>query len=187
MSLMIYCPQCGSGMPETTKYCRNCGLPLAQLTGYVATGGTAPIAPPPTQPTERRFQENMTPGQRLFLTIMLMIFSIPVFGILAGFGGPFHIFGYLAGLAAVLLPVGITLAVIDYKNRVRRLSPPMPFAPQQFQTPPAPPQFQPTYQPPAPQPHPQPLPSDQTNPLAEAPPRGSVIEDETRRLPEERR
>jgi hypothetical protein len=174
-------------MPEMTKYCRNCGLPLAQLTGYVATGGTAPIAPPPTQPTERRSQENMTPGQRLFLTIMLMIFSIPVFGILAGFGGPFHIFGYLAGLTAVLLPVGITLAVIDYKNRVRRLSPPAPFAPPQFQTPPAPPQFQPTYQPPAPQPHLQPLSPDQTNPLAEAPPRGSVIEDETRRLPEERR
>jgi hypothetical protein len=176
---MIYCPQCGSGMSETTKFCKNCGLPLAQLSIYVQTGGTAPLAAPPAgQPQHPGFFESLTPKQRLVLTIMLMIFSIPVFGLMAGLGGPFQVFGYLAGLAAVLMPVGILLAVIDYRNRLRRLQPPIP-APAQFIEPPAPPQFQPPYQPP------QSLPSPQTRPLPQtAPDRSSVVEDETWRLPE---
>ena len=37
----MYCPRCGSPNPDATKFCRQCGLALTQLTGYVASGGTA--------------------------------------------------------------------------------------------------------------------------------------------------
>ena len=36
----MYCPRCGSPNTDTIKFCRQCGLALQQVTGYVASGGT---------------------------------------------------------------------------------------------------------------------------------------------------
>ncbi|HWQ32189.1 MAG TPA: zinc ribbon domain-containing protein [Blastocatellia bacterium] len=183
---MIYCPQCGSGMSETTKFCKNCGLPLAQLTTYVQTGGTAPLAsPPPTSPTHKpkktNFLETLTPRQRLVLLILMMVFAPAFLAALGDFGGPFRLFEALVPLAALLMVPGIIWAVFDYRNRMRQLSPPPwvqgqplpPVNPQAHQMPPAQAQ-QPPYQPPQ---HTRPLPDVQ----------GSVVEGETQRLPENRR
>lgn len=187
---MIYCPQCGSGMNETTKFCKNCGLPLAQLSTYVQTGGTAPLASPPTSPTSEpkktNFLDTLTPRQRLVLLIMMFIFAPALLAILGDFGGPFRLFRALVPLAGLLMVPGIIWAVFDYRNRVRQMfTPPWvqaqplpPVNPQAYQMPPAQAQ-QPPYQPP------QSLPPQRTNPLTDV--HGSVVEGETQRLPENRR
>ena len=175
---MIYCPQCGSGMNEATKFCKHCGLPLAQLSTYVQTGGTAPLAsPPPTAPTNEpkktNFPGTLTPRQRLVLLILLFIFAPALLAILGDFGGPFRLFRAFVPLSGLLMIPGIIWAVFDYRNRVRQVfTPPwvqrqqMPVQPQAYQMPQA-------------------LPPQRTNPLADA--RGSVVDGETQRLPENRR
>lgn len=57
----MYCPRCGSQNTETTKYCRQCGLPLQQVSGYVATGGTGALAQPLFQSQAHQPQLN-APG-----------------------------------------------------------------------------------------------------------------------------
>ncbi|MGH9847764.1 MAG: zinc-ribbon domain-containing protein, partial [Blastocatellia bacterium] len=55
----MYCPRCGMQNTETTKFCRQCGLSLAQITGFVSSGGTGALAgPPPPTP-----QPPLVPGQ----------------------------------------------------------------------------------------------------------------------------
>jgi hypothetical protein len=118
----------------------------------------------------------------MIASILSFIFAIPVLGILAG--------GRLAGLASVLMPLGIIWSVLYFRTKQREFeqrrasqmaqmyTPPQPAA---FQTPP-----QPTaaYTPPATAQPPQP----RTNPLAEATPfqpysPPSVTEQETQPLP----
>ena len=175
----MYCPRCGSPNTETTKFCRQCGLPMSQVTDYVSTGGTAPIAQQPAPSSSSpalKLTEGLTPKQQLILTILLIVFSPAIFGVLGDVIGLHKIAGGLAGIAAVLTPIGIVWAVFHYKAQLRRLR---QQAQQQMQTPTAqqmfqPPTYQPTLGPPP------------TNPLA-TPIRGSVTEDETQRLPESRR
>ncbi len=181
---MIYCPQCGSGMSETTRFCKNCGLPLAPLSTYIATGGTAPLTPAP--PADRPgLTDGLTPKQQMVLTIFLVVLSPAIFGILGGALHAGHIFGPLAGLAGALTPLGILWAVFRYKAIARRLQEPSPpqLPPPAWQRPafvPPPVAQSQMYQPP--------LPPQQTNPLNDVKPnRGSVVDDETQRLPEQRR
>ena len=180
---MIYCPQCGAETSDTTRFCKKCGLPLAQLSTYISTGGTAPLTPP--QPSTPGLTDGLTPKQQLVLTIFLVAMAPAIFGILGGALHAGHIFGPLAGLSGVLTPVGILWAVFRYKAIERRLQhhqqqqlPPQTWQRPTFVPPPvAPGQM---YQPP--------LPPHQTNPLSDLQPkRGSVVEDETQRLPENRR
>ncbi|MEP7341195.1 MAG: zinc ribbon domain-containing protein [Acidobacteriota bacterium] len=189
----MYCPRCGSPNPDATKFCRQCGLALTQLTGYVASGGTARLSQPqsglPNLPDlAARATDGMTPKQKLVMTILLIVFSSAIFGVLGGVTGLTGLFGPLAALSGVLTPIGIVWAVIRYKAQKRRteqaqmMQQPMypPVAqyslPQPAQQPiqqTAQQPRQPVYQTPvAPSPPP-------TNPLKSP---GSVIEDETRRL-----
>jgi hypothetical protein len=173
---MIYCPQCGSGMSETTKFCKNCGLPLAQVQSYVTTGGTAPLTPlPPSTPPGSL--EGLTPRQQKKLTIMMFILAPMILGALGGALHAGRVFGPLAGIAFLLMPLGIMWAKFRYEAQEQRLRQ-QPWYPQEV---PPPPLAQGNvYQPP--------LPPHQTNPLSDVPPvRGSVVEDETQRLPENRR
>lgn len=200
----MYCPRCGTQNIETTKFCRQCGLSLTQVSSYIATGGTAqlmPSAAPSTPAPLSQFAQliaGYSPRQKMWLTILCMIF-LP--GLAAVMGSPFD---YFVPVLGVFMCVGIPWAVIHFRNQQRLLDqqqwqvqiqmqqmqpplqshylqPPQQFAqqvpvqmPQPMQQPYAP---QPVYQPPvAPQP---PKPVD-TNPLK---PPASVIEDETRRLP----
>lgn len=201
----MYCPRCGSPNSDTTKFCRQCGLGLQQVTGYVASGGTAqlPHQPPVVPPNPlAQATDGFTPKQKMILTILLMVLSPAIFGTFGAVTGLDEFGAALAGICAVLLPVGIVFTVMRYKAQQRKLQqaamqqpfyPPPPTRtmpqPMQYQMPPpvAPyslpqgtqqpiqqPVQQPTQQPVYHQPAPPP-----TNPLGP----GSVIEDETRRLP----
>lgn len=169
----MYCPRCESPAPENTKFCRGCGLPLAAVTNFVASGGAEP---PPSAPSSKPVAgplEGMTPKQRLVLTILFFVFAPAVMGVI---GEAFGL-GDLAGIPAVLIPIGIVWAVFRYKNEKRRLeqaSSPSPFIA-------APPNL-------TGQAYQASLPPSQTNPLAAAPPsRGSVVEEETQHLPNQKR
>lgn len=183
----MFCPRCGSPNPDTPKFCRQCGLGLQQVTGFVASGGTAqfPQAQPGSSDLITRATEGMTPKQQMILMIMLMVFSPAIFGVLG--------LGSLSGISAVLMPIGIVFTVMRFKAQKRRLQetmmqqqiyPQMPphMMPLQMMPPVAPyslPQAgqQPihqNYQPPVYQPSPPP-----TNPLK---PPASVTEDETKRF-----
>lgn len=184
----MYCPRCGTQAVETTKFCRSCGLALTPVTTYVATGGTAPLTPPlmyaetPPPSTARSFWQRLPPNQQMIASILSFIFAIPVLGILAG--------GRLAGLAAILMPLGIIWSVLYFRTKQREFE--QRRAPQmgQMYTPPQPTAFhtpaQPTtaYTPPAAVQTPLP----RTNPLADATPvqpyaPPSVTEQETQPLP----
>jgi hypothetical protein len=181
---MIYCPQCGSGMSETTRFCKSCGLPLAPLSTYIATGGTAPLTPIPPPVSQPGLADGLTPKQQLVLTILLIVMSPAIFGILGGALHAGHIFGWLVALSGMLIPLGVLWAVFRYKANERRLeqhAPPQ-LPPQAWQRPAfVPPPVAPVYQPPQlPQPQASPQPEAKSN-------RGSVVENETQRLPENRR
>lgn len=183
----MFCPRCGSPNPETTKFCRQCGLGLQAVTGYVAGGGTAQLSQP--QPTSAnpiaKVTEGLPPKQKMILAILAMVMSPAIFGTLG--------LGWLSGVSAVLMPLGIVFAVMWYKAQERRLReamqqrmyPPVPPYQMPVQMPPAFPLFQPGQQA-APQTHQQPVYHQPvpppTNPLTP----GSIVEDETRRLPEQR-
>jgi hypothetical protein len=204
----MYCPRCGSPNVDTTKFCRQCGLPLAQLTDYVASGGTAPLSqanlPNLAQPVTQSL-EGMTPRQKMALTIIGMTMLIPFSGIV---GEALFDAGEIAGLLSVLLPFGIIWAVFHFRNQARRLAQEQwqrqmqmnqmyagaPMHSQPYLPPPVQPPIQQPAQPARPQAVLQPmsapiyqipLPSTpqeppNTNPLGTAP--SSVVEDETRRL-----
>lgn len=200
----MFCPRCGSQNTDATKFCRQCGLPLAQVMDYVATGGTgalarAPAPPPLPPPPMLETAEMLALKHKRVLTI-LSICIAPV--ILAIFADSVFGLGDLAGIPFLLIPVGIVWAKFRYRMELRRLQErqlqdyynyqqsmhqqtmPQPVTPQPAmpQQGPAPKLIIQAPSNPAPIGQPQ---SDapRTNPLAE-PSRGSVIEDETRRLPE---
>jgi hypothetical protein len=198
----MYCPRCGSPNTDTTKFCRQCGLALTQLTGYVASGGTARLPHPQSGPSNlpdlaARATDGMTPKQKLVMTILLIAFSPAIFGVLGGVTGLSGLFGPLAALSGVLTPIGIVWAVIRYKAQKRRTELTHAQMMQQPMYPPMPMQYPPVAQYSLPQPTQQPIqqtaqqprqPVYQT-PVAPSPPPtnplkspGSVIEDETRRL-----
>lgn len=171
----MYCPRCGAPNPDTTKFCRQCGLPVAQLTGYVASGGAElPTAPQSARHPLDKMTEGMTPRQKMLLSILFFVFLVPVLKILG--------LDPLAKIASVLMPAGIIWSVFHFKAQERRLRQrmaqqqmmPVQPLPVPTQQPVLPTQtYQPPiYQPPAPPP---------TNPLAQV--HNSVTEDETRRLP----
>ncbi len=177
----MFCPRCGAQNTETTKFCRQCGLPMSQITNYVSAGGTAPIAQQqPPAPPGSIAPDGMTPKQKLILTILLFVFSPAIFAVFGEMLGLHRVGEALASISAVLMPIGIVWAVFRYKAQQRRLQ--QQQSPQQMQ-PPMPQHLpQQIYQPPTYQPAISPPP---TNPLA-TPIRGSVTEDETQRLPESR-
>ncbi|HZS10296.1 MAG TPA: zinc ribbon domain-containing protein [Blastocatellia bacterium] len=173
---MIYCPQCGSGMSETTKFCKNCGLPLAQLRTYVSSGGTSPLSPTPPQSHTPGLMDGLTPKQQLILTILLFVFAPGILGTLGGVLGLGFIFKPLVAISSTLMPLGIIWAVFRYKTIKKRMRQ-QTWYPQAVPPPPQPLAQGNIYQPP--------LPPQQTNPLPHV--RPSVVEDETQRFPGNRR
>jgi hypothetical protein len=178
----MYCPRCGLPDADTTKFCRQCGLALTPIAGYVASGGTGQL--PATRSSSSlplSSVEWMTPKQNLVLTIMLLVLFPGIFGVLGTALGFESLGGSLAGISGILMPIGIVWSVFRYKAQMRLLQQ------QQMQLrvwtapPVTPPAFQPqSYQQPL-----APL-SPPTNPLA-TPVAGSVTEDETQRFPGQNR
>src|SRR5262245_2694653 len=190
----MYCPRCGSQNTEVTKYCRQCGLPMAQISSYVATGGTGGLTqpsgyspPPPLQFTETA--EMLALKQKRILTVLSVCIAPIIIAILTE-----QIFGIgdLAGIPFLLVPLGIAWAMFRYKTELRKLQEQQLqqyYAQQHYQQMPQQtaginPIIQP--QPNQPQSVQPQLNAPRTNPLAEHS-RGSVVEDETRKFPEHRR
>ncbi len=181
----MYCPRCGTANTETTKFCRQCGLALQQLTGYIATGGTGGLsAPPPPAPMPPP-GAGMSAKQKMILLIMFWVMSPAICGVAAGVTGMGFIFGRLAGLCAVLMPLAIVWTVFHFRPLVRaeKYGQMQPHFPPAYTPPPLPPQQQqPIQYAPQPPAYQTPVSAPPTNPLKKIP--GSVIEDETRRLPD---
>ena len=204
----MYCPRCGAPNPETTKFCRQCGLSLTQVSSYVATGGTAQLTPVKEAASQlTQMTAGYTPRQKMVLAILCLVF-IPM--MTAIMSDPLGLDDFFVPLAMIFMCVGIPWAVIHFRNQQRLFDqqqwqaqmqmqqmqssvPLPPIAPpvqhylqaplqQPVQMPVQQP-FQQPYAPQAvyqaPQAAPQTNPPN-TNPLGTAP--SSVTEDETRRL-----
>jgi zinc-ribbon domain len=167
--MSIYCPRCGSPNQETTKFCRQCGLALNPVAGYVESGGTAPL------PTGRMTSliEGFTPLQQLWLTIMFFVI-LP--GLVAVIAGPIGL-GRLVPIPGVIMPFGILWAIFRYRNQKQRLEQKQRQMQMQMQQQLPQERVQPALRP-QPSQHPAISP---TNPIA-TPVRGSVTEDETERF-----
>ena len=179
----MYCPRCGSQINEGLKFCKSCGLPVAQVSTYVATGGTGQLVAPPMMMAPPPKPELLTPKQQMGAIIMTWVFAIPLIALICSM---LNFPEELIALPAITLPLGIIGAYFRYKAQVRRRQYEEQYAqyhqqqyyqqqqPQQQNW--APPSVNaPTYQ--------SALPPQSTNPLG----KGSVIEDETKKLPEKRR
>jgi len=186
----MYCPRCGSQDTDATKFCRQCGLPLGQVSDYVAAGGTGGRVRPATPPQLPETSEMLALKQQRTLTILGVCIAPIVFAILAN---ELFKLGDLSGLPFLLVPLGIVWARFRYKTQLRRMQE------RQLQ------EYYAQQHQPALQPAPTPKliiqpPTDQsqlaqlaqsahvdaprTNPLPEPSP-GSVVEDETRKFPEQ--
>jgi hypothetical protein len=174
----MFCPRCGSQIGQGLKFCKSCGLPVAQVSTYVATGGSGQlIQPPPIMMGPPPKPDFMTPKQQMTAIILIWAFAIPVFAFIFAMLD----LDELIPIPPLTLPIGIILAVLRYKAQVRRRQYEEQYQrymqqSQGYQQPWPPPAIsEPSYQPA--------LPSQPTNPLG----KGSVIEDETKKLPENRR
>jgi hypothetical protein len=187
----MFCPRCGSQNTDATKFCRQCGLPLAQVTDYVATGGTGALASPPSPPPALiETSEMLALKQKRILTILSVCIAPIILAIIAD-----EVFHHddLAGIPFLLVPLGIVWARFRYKTQLRQLQERQLqefYERQQYQQ--SMPQQAtgpkliiqvPSNQVPSAQPQLAQLDAPRTNPLAE-PSRGSVVEDETRKFPE---
>jgi len=184
----MYCPRCGSQNTDATKFCRQCGLPLAQVSDYVTAGGTGAIARPtaPQPPPLPETSEMLALKQQRTLTILGVCIAPIVLAILSN-----EVLGLgdISGIPFLLVPLGIVWARFRYKMRLRRLQERQlqeyyalqyQQAPQQAPTPKL------IIQPPTDQPQLAQfaqMDAPRTNPLPEQSP-GSVVEDETRKFPE---
>lgn len=181
----MYCPRCGTANTETIKFCRQCGLPIAQVGNFVASGGTGALVSPPTiqqQPSLpiqlAETSEMLALKQKRILTILAMIL-LPIVATIIG--DQMFNAGEVFATMFLLIPLGVTWAIYHYKTQLRRLQEQQiqqHFAPYQQpaqsvgQTSSVPkPMFQGQLSPPP------------TNPLNVANPiPSSVVEDETRRF-----
>ncbi len=185
----MYCPRCGAQNTETTKFCRQCGLALAQISNYVATGGTGPLPQTPAQPpvyAAPPFQftetaEMMALRHKRTMTVLAMLIAPVVLTII---GEEVFNAGEVMAILFLMIPLGVMWAVSRYRVQLRQLQE------QQLQQHYAPPQHhhqpppQPTFQARDRQPALSPPP---TNPLNVAnPAHGSVTEEETQRFPGQR-
>lgn len=184
----MYCPRCGSQNTDATKYCRQCGLPLAQVSDYVATGGTGALARPAAPPPLPETSEMLALKQQRILTILGVCIAPVIFAILAD--EVFRV-GDIAGLPFLLVPIGIVWARFRYKMQLRRLQERQlqeyytaqhQSMPQQAPTPKLiiQPQTDASQSAQSAQ-----VDAPRTNPLPDPIP-GSVVEDETRKFPEQR-
>jgi hypothetical protein len=163
----MFCPRCAAPINEQLKFCRGCGLPVSQVTSYVASGGTQDLVRPQLTPESPPAHSSMTPLQKMVLKVVALLLA-PAF--VAAFAALIGLPPELAMFPAIFLPFGLLIAVFQYRSQKRRL------AASDFSGEPQKPIAQAPVQ--------QMLPPKETNPLGARQP-ASVIEEETIRLPRE--
>lgn len=179
----MYCPRCGAPNTETTKFCRQCGLALIEVTNYVATGGTSALTSPAPQPAE--LAGSFSPNQKMGLAIAALATSPAWTAVLSQAAG---LPKFMPAICAILLPITIPAVVIYFRNQAKRLAqmnpPPQMYAQPQMYAPPQPQAWlQAPVMPVSVVPSSEtPRQTPNTNPFAQAIP-ASIIEDETKRLP----
>jgi len=100
----MFCPRCGSQINAGLKFCKSCGLPVAQISTYVATGGTGQLVAPPTMIGPPQKPDLLTPKQEMAAIIILWVFAIPLIAI---FCAMFDFPEEIIALPAITLPLGI--------------------------------------------------------------------------------
>ena len=154
----MFCPRCGVQIVETTKFCKSCGMALAPVIDFVASGGTSPIG---VSSWTNAFSD-FSPAQKMWIIILSLIFS-PI----------------LLGALPFFVPIAIVWMVLQHSAQKRLQGAQTGIHPGYFQPPQS--QLAPTNPLYGSQPQAQPLPLQTGSLLSEAAP-GSVVEDETRRL-----
>src|SRR5205085_12654958 len=108
----MFCPRCGSPNPDTTKFCRQCGLGLTPVSSYIATGGTGQLMPTGAPVTSQLAQitAGYSPKQKMTLAILCLVFLPGVLAILTDHMGGLG--DVMVPLAGMLMCVGIPWVVI---------------------------------------------------------------------------
>src|SRR5215510_1678890 len=154
----MFCPKCGVQIVETTKYCKSCGMALAPVIDFVASGGTSPLG---VSSWTNAFS-GFSPTQKMWLIILSLIFS-PI----------------LLGALPFFVPIAIVWMILQHSAQKRYQGVQTGIQPGYFQQPQAQPApTNPLY---GSRPQAQPLPLQTGSLISETAP-GSVVEDETRRL-----
>jgi len=154
----MFCPRCGVQIGEATKFCKSCGMALAPVIDFVASGGTSPLGASAWSNALSGFSS----AQKMWLVVLLLIFS-PI----------------LLGALPFFVPIAIVWMILQHNIQKRSPGAPTAIQPGYFQQP----QIQPARTNPLykSQPLAQPTALQTGSLVSEAPP-GSVVEDETRRL-----
>ena len=119
-SRSIFCPRCGASNTEKVKFCRQCGLSMAPVTGYLTgelTAGALPSGPNSTAPGSLKPHSHplasFSPRQKMALSIILAVTSPALFAIIG--------LEDFSPLAAILMPFVIVLAVFYFRNQDKQL------------------------------------------------------------------
>ena len=112
----MYCPRCGAPNTETTKFCRQCGLALLEVTTYVATGGASSLQSVANTPVVQA--GSFTPKQKKILAILASLF-VPLASLifLSETGAP----DAIVAPFVFSIPILITLSVMYFNNQAKRL------------------------------------------------------------------
>jgi hypothetical protein len=114
-SQKIYCPRCGTSNPQKVRFCRQCGLAMAPVTGYLS-GELPPLANNPDHQSLKphaRILASLTPRQKMVLSIVLAVISPAFFAVLD--------LDEVSPLAAILMPFAIIFAVFYFRNQEKHL------------------------------------------------------------------
>jgi len=153
----MFCPKCGVQIAETTKYCKSCGMSLAPVMDFVASGGNSPLG----SSWWTNALSGFSPAHKIWLVALALIFA------------PFLLVALL-----FIVPIAIVWMLLQHGGQKRFQVAPTEIQPGYFQPPEG--RQAPTNPLYGSQPQAQ-APALQTGSLISKTP-GSVIEDETRRL-----
>lgn len=136
---MLFCPRCAMQQTETTKFCRGCGLPMAEVVQYVQSGGKTGLPASIQGPIDTfnrvyRVAEHpplksegkpsalsglssawdvLGPRQKMTLAILVTTLATPILGVLGADGE-------LIGLSALLSPLVIIFWFFYFRNQARQ-------------------------------------------------------------------
>jgi len=117
-SQSIFCPRCGTSNLQRVRFCRQCGLAMAPVTGYLTGEAPDALLRPELKNNAQselkphaRLLASFTPRQKMVLSIILTVISPALFGVLD--------LDELTPLAAILMPFVIIFVVFYFRNQTK--------------------------------------------------------------------